>query len=299
MKHLKSAFQHMRRAPYQSVAATIIMSITFFVATLFILVAFFSSSLLAYFESQPQITVFFEDSKTQNEIEDLQSRLQSTGKIESLRYISKEEALEIYRKDHKDDPLLLEMVTAEILPASLEIRTTEVEYLDQIAALMQKEEGVEDTIYQKDIVDKLISWTRSVRAMGVLFLGLLTLETLLIILTIVGMRIVNKRREIVILQLLGASTWYIRLPFLLEGAIYGIFGGLLGWLLSYGVLLYQAPFLASLLSGLGSLTLPFLPNFTVWPISFSLMLLVLTGVSFTGFLLGVVGSFLAVHRYLR
>lgn len=299
MKHLKSTWQHIRRTPYQSAAAALIAVITFFVATLFILLAFFSSSLLSYFESQPQITVFFADAKTEGEILRLQTNLEESNKVESAKYISKEEALRIYQEDHKDDPLLLEMVTAEILPAALEIRTTDVGFLDEVAGMMQKEHGVEDVIYQKVVVDKLVAWTKSLRGIGILVLSILTLETLLIIMMIVGTRITNKRKEIVILQLIGASSWYVRLPFLIEGVLYGLTGAVIGWLLTYAVLLYQNQFLSGLLAGIGKLTLFFLPQFTVWPISLPMMLLVLAIVASLGLLLGVVSSFVAVHRYLR
>lgn len=299
MGHIKSALQHIRRSPYQSSAAAVISSITFFVATLFMLLAFFSSSLLSYFESQPQITVFFQDSKTEKQILDLQEKLRKNTKVESIVYISKEEALRIYQEDHKDDPLLLEMVTAEILPAGLEIRAKAVEDLDEIANVMKKETGVEDVVYQKDVVDKLVSWTKSLRAMGIILLVILVVETLLVILTIVGIRIVNKRKEITILRLIGASSWYVRLPFIFEGAIYGFIGAFVGWLLSYGILLYQMPFLSGLLEGIGKLKLPFFPAVIVWPISPALMFLVFSSVSLLGILLGVIGSFIAVHRYLR
>lgn len=275
------------------------MSLTFFVAALFIVLALFSSSLLSYFETQPQITAFFKDSKTQKNIGELQTRLQKDPQIESLKYVSKEEALRIYKQDHQDEPLLLEMVTKEILPASLEIKAKNIEYLNEIAARMEKEAGVEDVIYQKDVVDKLLSWTRSIRAAGGLFLIVLAIETLLIVLIIIGMQIVGRRREITILQLIGASSWYISMPFLLQGSIYGILGGVLGWAASFGMLAYQAPFFESLLKGVGRLSLSFAPQFTIWPFSTELMLLILASTALSGCLLGIFGSFIAVHRYLK
>lgn len=299
MKHLKTALNHIRRTPYQSIAACLIMAITFFVAAFFLVLAFFSSSLLSYFEKQPQITVYFSDSKVEKEIKNLQQDILSTGKAETVRYISKEEALKIYQEDHKDDPLLLEMVTAKILPASLEIRAKDVSFLDEIAEKMRNESGVEDIIYQKDVIDKLVSWTRSLRALGIILLSILSFETLLVILNIVSMRIVNKRKDIRILQLLGASSLYVQLPFLYEGILYGLIGAFFGWLLTYLLLAYQSSFISGLLQGVGELRLEFLPQFTLWPLSPELMVLVLALVSFSGILLGSIGSFLAVYRYLK
>lgn len=299
MGHFKSALIQMRRTPYQTISAGVINSLTFFVATLFMMLAFFSSSLLGYFEGQPQITVYFTDAKTKEEILSLQKKLEKNSKIKSVDFISKEEALKIYQEDNKDDPLLLEMVTAQILPASLDIRTYQAEYLDEIAKLVKGESEIEDVVYQKDIVDRLISWTRSLRIVGIILLIILVIEALLIILTILGIRILNKRKEIKILQLIGASSSYIIAPFLIEGILYGLTGALVGWLLSLGLLLYQQQFLNVLLNGLGRLSLPYLPMITVWPLSASTMLIVLAAVSIFGILLGGLGSFIAVRRYLK
>ena len=299
MRHIKTVFNHLRRTPYQALAAIVIVSITFFVATLFLFLGVLSSSMLSHFERQPQITVYFEDAKTQIEIDSLVKELDALDSVASVKYVSKEEALRLYREDHKDDPLLLEMVTADILPASLEIRAVDVSKLESIAKRMQQEVGIEEVIYHKAIVDRLVSWTRSVRALGGLLLAVLVIETLLVILTIIGVRIVNKRNEISILQLIGASRWYVRMPFVLEGAFYGFMGAFLGFIASISLIMYQVQFFNGLLVGISTLQSNLLPGIQVWPISPMFVVIIFGAATVFGVLLGTLGSVIAVSRYLE
>lgn len=289
MRGFQIALTHIRRSPYQALAATSIMTLTFFVAGLLFLLGIGSSLLLKYFESRPQITAFLSDSKKETDINALKAKLEGTGKVASIRYISKEEALQIYEEQNKNDPILLEMVTSDILPASLEVSAKDAKELSPLADLLKGEEGVEDVVYQKDVVDSLISWTNAVRTIGIILFIFLTLVSLLIILTVTGIRIALRKEEIEILKLVGASNWYIRSPFLLEGMIYGMLGSIISWIIIYVLLLYSTPFLSSLFSGL-PIQLP--PGIIF-------MLIFFIGLITSGGFLGVIGSYLAVKRYLK
>lgn len=288
MRHLKTTFQHIRRSPYQALTAIGIMTLTFFVACLFFLAAASSQAILSYFEKKPQITVFFADEKSQASIENLQQRLKNTGKIAQLKFITKEEALKIYQEQNKDDPLLLEMVTAEILPSSLEISAIDAKYLSELAEILKKEPLVEDVIYQKDVVEALISWISGIRLAGTLLVSFLVIVSLLTILTIIGMKIALRKEEIEILKLVGAGSWFIRTPFLLEGVFYGVIGAIFSWGASYLLILYVTPFLS-----------PFLAGIPILPVSPLFMLYLFLGMAALGSFIGGFGSFLALLRYLK
>jgi len=283
---LKTTWQHIRRSPYQAVAAVLIMTLTFLVASVFFFVVTGSHAILSHFEKKPQITVFFTDKKTEEEIRDLEEKLRSTGKVSSLKYVSKEEALAIYREQNKGDPLLLDMVTADILPASLEISATTPQYLANLAQILKNEKEIEEVVYQKDIIDSLLSWTRGIRTVGIILVSFLSLVSLLVILTIISMKIALKKEEIEILKLIGASSWYIRMPFMLEGSFYGFTGAVFAWIAAYFLLLYSTPFLSS-----------FLVEISILPVSPIFMLAILGGMGFLGIALGSLGSLLALKRY--
>jgi len=288
MIYLRTAWQHITRAPYQAIAAILVMSLTFTVAAIFIILVVGSQAILNWFETRPQVTAFFKEGTKIEQVEAIKEKLSETGKVSNMKYVSKEEALAIYREQNKNEPLLLEMVTANILPASLEVSATKISDLKEIAEILKNEPQIEEVIFQEDVISSLSSWTSALRKIGIGLMIILSVISLFVILVIIGMKIVLKKEEIEILKLVGASKWYIRAPFVIEGIIYGILGAVFAWGIAYIVLLYSTPFLVSFLSGI-----PILP---VNPIFMFLLLLCLI---LGGITIGALGSILATRRYLK
>jgi cell division transport system permease protein len=288
MKVTKATLQHMRRSPYQSLAAIFIMILTFLSITVFAFIVFGSSTVINFFESKPQVTAFFKDTATQQNIDSLRNQLDATGMIASSKYISKDQALQIYKAQNKNDPLLLDLVTADILPASLEISTTHIEDLGTVSQILQKSPYVSQVVYQKDIVSRLAQWTNAVRIIGIILVIILTVVSIFIMMTVIGFKVSQKREEIEIMKLLSATNWYIRWPFMLEGIIYGAAGTFIGWVIATTSLLYFSPYLESFLKGIP--LFPVSPFFLVGLLLGELMLAVL---------LGIFASSLAVLRYLK
>lgn len=273
------------------------MFLTFLLGGVFFLATITSVLVLQFFESKPQITVFFTDKATSDDATTLEKTLQATDKVSSMKYVSKDDALAIYREQNKNDPLLLEMVTADILPASLEVSAKDPTFLGELSPIIQKAQGVEEVVFQKDVVDTLLSWTNAIRLVGGSLAILLAIDSLLIIMTVVSMKIALKKEEIEILKLVGASPWYIRMPFVMEGGFYGASGAWMSWIIITGLVLWLRPMALSFLGMipaiqvvLGSLTsAPFL----LASGGFMAAMLIV------GFLLGSVGSLIALGRYLK
>lgn len=297
MQAISDAWKHIRRSPYHSTAAVLTMFLTMLLAGLFFLTTVGSSYILGYFESKPQITVFFSDNATSSEATTLQTTLEGTGKVSSVTYVSKEEALTIYREQNKNDPLLLEMVTADILPASLEVSALDPAYLTELEPVIKQGQGVEEVVFQKDVVDALLKWTNAIRIVGGVLVGLFALNSLLIVMTVIGMKIALKKDEIEILTLVGASPWYIRAPFVLEGGAYGAGGALVSWIIITGLLIWLQPVILGFLGTIpliGSLFTSVLSQtFLLFSGSFFLFLVLV------GFTLGAIGSLIALARYLK
>ncbi len=127
MSFIKTTVQNIRRSPYQAIAAVIIMTLTFLVVSFFAFLLVGSSRIIQYFESKPQVTVFFRNEAKQEDINSLENKLKEEGRVSSVKFVSKKEALAIYKEQNKNDPLLLDLVTADILPSSLEISTYKIE----------------------------------------------------------------------------------------------------------------------------------------------------------------------------
>lgn len=296
-----SFWKRVRRTPYQAIASVFMIFITLSVLAIFFLLAGSSSAILSYFESKPQLTVFFKDDKAKESIDQLIDRLEKTGQVASVEYISKEQALAIYKEQNKNDPLLLEMVTADILPASLEISAISPKYLAQMAEMVKEDKGIDEVVFQKDVVDTLISWTSVIRKVGAVFILFLCLSTLFILLTTIGMKIAMRKEEIEVLKLVGATSWFIKKPFIMEGMIYGIAGASFSWVVVSGILLFLRPFIASFLQGIPSLPLWQFQAVSVymWPLTLFLFIFLLLLLVFLGSIIGLVGSLFAVSRYLK
>ncbi len=286
--HLKTVKKYIRRSPYQAIAAVLMMTLTFFAISVFSILTIFSIKFINYFETRPQLTAFFKDEAKSSDIDALKKKLNDTGKVSSIRFISKQEALKIYREQNKNDPILLDLVTADILPASLEIQATRAEYLSDLSKIVKASPNVEEVVFQKDVIDTLIAWTSAVKKIGVGIIAVLLLVSTFVIVTIIGIKITIRREEIEIMRLLGATNWFIRMPFILEGMFYGFVGSFLGSILAVIVLLLTSPFLES-----------FFKNVPIFPISYVLLLGVISIEIIFASILGAVASFMAVLRYLK
>lgn len=286
MSSLSTSWYHIRRSPYQAFAAIFIILQTFFVASVFSFVLYGSAHVISYFESLPQATAFFNSDAKDENIQALEAQLRQTGEISKMHFVSKQEALQIYQNMFKNDPLLLEFVTADVLPASLEISTAHLDDLANITKLLKNSSFVKEVVFPQDVVSNLTRWTSALRKIGTALTALLAVDSMLLMIIIIGIKISQRRDEIEIMRLIGASSWYIRWPFLFEGMIYGVVGAFFGWVAASLVLFYAMPFVQAFIG----------PAFSFSPI----LLVELFGVEFfLALFLGMASSFLAVLRYLR
>lgn len=277
-----------RRTPYQSLAAIILTTLTFFSLSIFSLVVLGTTRMLTYFESRPQVTAFFKDEATQGDAESLRRQIETETSIETSTYVSKDDALKLYKEQNQDNPLLLEMVTADILPASLEVSAKNVGDLEKIASIMQKDPLIEEVVFQKDVIDTLRKWLGGIRLAGLFLTTLLTIASVTTIVVIIGLKFRSKKPEMYTLTLLGATNWYIRRPFILESIFYGCLGAIIGWGMSYILLLYLTP---NLMAFLGEIRLV--------PVPYWVMLAILGGEIIVGAILGGVSSLIATRRIGR
>lgn len=282
------AKRNIRRTPFQAIAASMVMFLTFFALLTFILLATGSEIALKYFESKPQVIVFFKEGTTDRDISVIENALKQEGRVTKTKYVSKQEALQIYRDRNKNDPALLELVTANILPASLEISTQTPKDLQPIADILKKEPVVSEAIVPQDVVQTLTQLAGVVRMVGGATVGFLMIFALLVIVMIIGFKIRLRRNEIEIMRLLGASPSFVRNPFILEGMFYGVTGAITAWTLSYGLLWYFTP----LLQG-------YLGEVKLLPVNPLFMVALLISVILVSVLIGGLGSISAVRRYLK
>ncbi len=234
MSTLTTTWHHIRRSPFQSLTAFGVMLICFLAISFFTIISSGLSSVLKYFETKPEITIFLKDGLDNNSINNIQKELSNYSNIKEIKYISKDKALELYKQQNKNNPLLTEMVTASILPASFEVQVSDPKVLEQIYEnYSSKTSIVDEVIYQKDIIKSLLDWTNVMKKTGIAIASVIGVISFFTVFIIIGMKITNRKEEIKVSRLLGASTFYVKKPFLLEGIIYGGVGSFLGTILSF------------------------------------------------------------------
>ncbi len=296
--HFKTAWSYIRRSPFQALAASFVLTLTFFVATLVSVLVYSSSKLITYFATRPQVIVFLKSDATDTDIAALQNRLTLDTHVKDVKYVSKEDALAIYKKTTSDNPLLGQLVSPSIFPSSLEFSVTDLAFAQGLIDDVKTEKVVDSVGFTaalggetslNDVIGRLKTITTYVRAGGITFVGLLAVTSLVVLLIITSMRVVGRREEVEILNLIGATESFIRAPIILEAFIYTLFGVFLGWAISFIAVLYLAPTMVTYFG-----EIPILPRDALG--IFELFGIILAMEVVAGAVLALSGSLIAISR---
>lgn len=295
---LNTALANVRRSPFQALAAVAVLSVTFFVGTLLSVLVYSSNQAINFFETRPQVIAFLINDAQPEQISTLQRKLNADSRVKELKYVSKEEALAIYKEATSDNPLLSELVSPSIFPASLEFSLTDLNFAEEVINDVKGEEIVDQVGFTASlggeatlgaVVSRLRRITWYIRLGGGAFVGVLGLTSFLVLTIIITMKMHARSGEIEILDLIGARPGFVRVPIVLEAIIYSLLGAIVGWVMALILVLYSLP---SLILYFGDI--PILPRDTVE--LFTLFGIILASELAIGFFLGLIGSNLAVNR---
>lgn len=276
-----------------TVSHFLVMGITFLILGLFINIVVVSQTALKYLEDQAQITIFFKDEFTEDKILPLKDKFEQDSRIGSVTYVSKEEALRIFKEINKDEPILLESISASVLPASLEVKAKNIGNLDDLTNEFKTIEGVEEVRFYKDVVARFRSISTAVYIIGFILVVSFFVISYSVIISALRTTINSRGPELEIMKLVGASDTYVRNPFIYQGVFFSLISA-------------ASASIIMILIGVGmsklnvfskGLSLGFIPGFFMDPIIFSLVLSFILLVS--GFMLGYFGSNAAVKKYLK
>lgn len=261
MRAVRTAFISIRRSPYQSLASILLVVVT---AIVFFSLSFVMSGtqlVLHHYESQPQVIAFLNLDAAPDAVTALEESIRQKSYVQDVTLTTQEEALEIYKREYSDSPRLLELVTAQMLPASLEINAVTLDDLPQIKEDLSDQPVVDEVILQEDVIETFSKITNFVRTIGFIFAGLLIALSFLIITIVISMKMQGHRGTISILRLLGATKGYVKSPYTVEGMLYGLVGGIIGWAVVFLVVLYFAPTVQA-----------FIPEVKFYPLSLTFIL---------------------------
>jgi len=289
------------RNAWLSAAAVAVMVITLTILLFSVIARATFNNTISQINEKIDVSVYLKDTVSEQQKDTLIIHTKQLKSVKSVTYISKTDALESYKKQNQGnlDLLLAISQTDNPLPASLKIKPVDPNQLNELKVFLEEPANKalqsDQTSYSGDrkvAIDKISHATNFLQKAGLVGIIIFTLISMLIIFNTIRMAIFNRRDELNIMRLLGASTWYIRGPFIVETMLYGLVAAGISLLICSALFgLSSSAFEAS---SLGLLDINFANNYVV-----SHYWLILTGQVAVGMLIGAASSYFATRRYLK
>ena len=285
---ITEVFHSLRRNNWMSFASVGTVAVSLFVLGVFLTLVLNMNRLASSLESEVQISVYLEDSIKTSARKDLQKDLENMQGIESVKYVSREEAKERLTERLGDQKYLLDALGDQNpLPESFELTVAQPDMVETVAKAIEKMDGVEAAKYGQDVVKHLFDITRLIRVFGLALMVLLAAATLFIISNTIRLTVFARRKEVAIMKYVGATDWFIRWPFVLEGVVMGFVGGTLA---AIALRSFYAAMAAKIYN-----TLAFFPLMPQYPF----MNYVTVAIILSGMAIGALGSAISLKRFLK
>jgi cell division transport system permease protein len=274
-----------------TLAATVTVLIVMFFFGVFVALGSYMYNKIEQVRQDVKVSVYLGETASKRQILTLRQQLLANPKVETVEYVSKAEALKRFRKDLGNDSEILDTLAVNPLPASLEVKTKSPDDTKAVAAAMRGQPGVEKgtkgVVYGGKTADEILRSGAIIELVIGALIVLLAAAAVLLISNTIRLSIFARRREVEVMKLVGATNWFVRLPFMLEGMICGLAGALIsiGMLWAGYELLLRDRLQSSQFSG-----------DNVEGISFVLLAALLL---FAGTGLGALGSGITMRRFLR
>lgn len=294
---LKQGLSNFVRNGVLSFASTTIMVLTLLSLSLFFIVNITLTAGIQSIQEKIDISAYLQDTASEAQIIDLQNKLAGVAEVRSVKYVSKDEALERYKKQNVNNPKLLESLNGidNPLPASLEVKVYDPSKLDQVTRVFEEEANkplVRKVSYKENkiVIDKLFKATEFIKKIGIVATSAFGAVTLVIVFNTIRIAIFSQRDDVEIMKLVGATNWFIRGPFILEGVLYGVIATMISMIALASILYYAGPALSTYFGGVGSNVTDYLNANT------GLIFIIQLAI---GILIGTTSSWFALRKYLK
>lgn len=289
-----------RRNAWLTTAATVVMTITLLIISTTVFARFAFNDTIDQIRQKIDVSVYLRDEATATQIQGFVEKLKAVEVVTSVTYVSKEQARSDFETQNKSEyeqlQALAELGEDNPFPASLRIKTKDPNKLEELNAVITSNKNLLDqsqpTSYsgeRKDAIDKIASVSQFLETAGLVAAAVFVVISIMIVFNTIRMAIFNRRDEIEMMKLIGAEKLFIRGPFIVEAAMYGVLAGIVSVILMYGVIIVRAHELSQYEIAVEN-TVAF---FQAWPI------LVVIGQMLIGILIGVFSAQLAIRRYLK
>lgn len=298
---LDNTRKQVRRSGWLAWASVMVMTLAFFITSIFVFLAFISNLFLQSIENKSHIYVFFNAGTEETQIKALNDRLLALPEVYHIEYTDEKGAISEFKEvqEHKD-PQLAQNIRENVLPPSLGIRLNKIQDADKIIELLtiekQNNKSIYDVRFSKESIDMIKTLFHWLRIGGGIIVGLLLIVIFFFTLLTVEFRTFSRAEEIGIMQLVGGSLWFIRSPFIFEGAFYGAVGAFLSSSIIY--IIYFIFFVVNKDSSAVTFLINLLGNLN-WPNLQALHYLVIfLGTIVFGAFVGAFNSVIAIRKYI-
>ena len=212
-----------------SIASIIAIMSSLFILGVVLIIVFNLNYMAEGIESKVEISVFLKRDVADNEIQSIKNRMEAWEGVYEVEFISKKQALEQWKKELGDKASLLEGYSDDKnpLPDKFVLRIEKPEYAEGILSNIKKIQNIEKVNYSREVADVISKVVNITRLIGFSISALLALIATIIINNTIKMAVYSRRREINIMKYIGATDWYIRWPFIIEGFVLGNLGAIL------------------------------------------------------------------------
>ncbi|WP_289146533.1 permease-like cell division protein FtsX [uncultured Megamonas sp.] len=285
---IKEVYTSFKRNIWMTLASIFTVVLSLFILGFFSIVILNLNKMADTLESQVQISVYLKDDLSQEEIDETKETLSKIGGLQDIKFTTREEAMENFKERLGDQQFLLDALDdTNPLPDSFSLTVTSPQQVKTIADTAAALDSVESASYSQDIINHLFNLTHLIRLIGVALIILLTGAAIFIISNTIRLTVFARRKEIAIMKYVGATDWFIRWPFLLEGICLGFIGGGLATIFLYIVYnqvtqeIYEA--------------MAFFPLIPQHPFIDYISLAILVA----GIIIGALGSTISLKRFLK
>ncbi len=281
-------FQSLRRNRLLSIATISTVAICILILGVAVLMTINAGNFMNSLESDIEIMVFVDNSLDKAELSDLEYDIKGLAGVKTVQFVSKEEAMQnLQEKFANKDYDLKKTIGKNPLPNSFEVKAKDPKQVAKLAKKIEKLNGVEKVNYGQGVIERLLKVTRWVRIICIGVIILLAMGAVFLIATTIRLAIFSRRKEIYLMKLIGATDWFVRWPFFIEGILLGSLGSLIAILLlalGYG----------SLLSNLQTAVffIPLVRNQ-------QLLLNIYLALFASGAVLGTLGTYISINRFLK
>ena len=295
--YFSETFISFRRNFLMGFTAITTVAITLFIVGFFTILVYDIQGIISSIRGQVELAVYLEDNITPQLKQYIEDEITSWEETAGINYVSKEQALERFKEQNEGSDILKE-IQGNPMPASFEMTLSDPETVEQVALrFMDKDgnyiEGVDDVVYGQTYVRKLFSVTAIIGTIGFLVIIVLLLATIVLIFNTIRLSIYARRKEIEVMKLVGASNWFVRIPFLFEGFFEGSFGSIVSVVMLY--------FLGRFILVRGEMIVVDTMRIKDLAIlgSGNIIIYIYIGILIMGGLLGIISSAIALRRYVK